>query len=398
MERLFQFSASRIQAVDVSFKRYMHKKINWNNRLIGITGARGVGKTTLLLQYIRENLAEFPDEVIYVNMDDLYFSRNTIVDFAGEFVKRGGKYLFIDEVHKYRNWSQEIKNSYDYFPDLKIVFTGSSALDIHKGEADLSRRAIVYTMQGMSFREFVELKYGHQFSEIQLEDMLSKSPVFISPILEKIKPIKYFEEYLQLGYYPFFTEGETEFSVRLKQTVNHVLDNDLPSVENIDFNAIHYLRKLISILAEIVPYKPNILKLSQQIGISRETLMRYLYLLEKADLLMLLQTDKEGIVKMNKPEKIYLNNPNLIYALTDSSANLGTSRETFFFNQLKVSHSVKWTEKGDFAVDGKYIFEIGGKNKTSKQIAGIENAYVAADNTEYAYQNRIPLWLFGFLY
>lgn len=398
MERLFQFSASRIQAVDVSFKRYMHKKINWNNRLIGITGARGVGKTTLLLQYIRENLAEFPDEVIYVNMDDLYFSRNTIVDFAGEFVKRGGKYLFIDEVHKYRNWSQEIKNSYDYFPDLKIVFTGSSALDIHKGEADLSRRAIVYTMQGMSFREFIELKYGHQFPEIQLEDMLSKAPVFISPILDKIKPIKYFEEYLQLGYYPFFTEGETEFSVRLKQTVNHVLDNDLPSVENIDFNAIHYLRKLISILAEIVPYKPNILKLSQQIGISRETLMRYLYLLEKADLLMLLQTDKEGIVKMNKPEKVYLNNPNLIYTLTDSSANLGTSRETFFFNQLKVSHLVKWTENGDFAVDGKYIFEIGGKNKTSKQIAGIENAYVAADNIEFAYQNRIPLWLFGFLY
>ena len=398
MERLFQFSASRIQAVDVSFKRYMHKKINWNNRLIGITGARGVGKTTLLLQYIRENLAEFPDEVIYVNMDDLYFSRNTIVDFAGEFVKRGGKYLFIDEVHKYRNWSQEIKNSYDYFPDLKIVFTGSSALDIHKGEADLSRRAIVYTMQGMSFREFIELKYGHQFPEIQLEDMLSKAPVFISPILDKIKPVKYFEEYLQLGYYPFFTEGETEFSVRLKQTVNHVLDNDLPSVENIDFNAIHYLRKLISILAEIVPYKPNILKLSQQIGISRETLMRYLYLLEKADLLMLLQTDKEGIVKMNKPEKVYLNNPNLIYTLTDSSANLGTSRETFFFNQLKVSHLVKWTENGDFAVDGKYIFEIGGKNKTSKQIAGIENAYVAADNIEFAYQNRIPLWLFGFLY
>jgi hypothetical protein len=398
MERLFQFSASRIQAVDVSFKRYMHKKINWNNRLIGITGARGVGKTTLLLQYIRENLAEFPDEVIYVNMDDLYFSRNTIVDFAGEFVKRGGKYLFIDEVHKYRNWSPEIKNSYDYFPELKIVFTGSSALDIHKGEADLSRRVIVYTMQGMSFREYIELKYGYQFPEIQLEDMLSKAPVFISPILEKIKPIKYFEEYLQLGYYPFFTEGETEFSVRLKQTVNHVLDNDLPSVENIDFNAIHYLRKLISILAEIVPYKPNILKLSQQIGISRETLMRYLYLLEKADLLMLLQTDKEGIVKMNKPEKVYLNNPNLIYALTDSSANLGTSRETFFFNQLKVSHLVKWTEKGDFAIDGKYIFEIGGKNKTSKQIAGIENAYVAADNIEYAYQNRIPLWLFGFLY
>lgn len=398
MEKLFQFSASRIQAVNLTFKRYMLEKINWNNRLIGITGARGVGKTTLLLQYIKENLAEVPAEVIYVNMDDLYFSKNAIVDFADEFVKRGGKHLFIDEVHKYKNWSQEIKNCYDYFPELQIVFTGSSALDIHKGEADLSRRAIVYSMQGMSFREFIELKYSHQFPAVQLEDILSKVPAYISTVLEKIKPIKLFEEYLQFGYYPFFTEGETEFSIRLKQTVNHVLDNDLPSVENIDFNAVHYLRKLVAILAEIVPYKPNILKLSQQIGISRETLLRYLYLLEKADLLMLLKTDGFGINKMNKPEKVYLNNPNLIYTLTDSSINTGTSRETFFFNQLRVDHSVNWCESGDFMIDGKTIFEIEGKNKTRKQIAGIENSFIAADNIEYAYQNKIPLWLFGFLY
>lgn len=398
MEKLFQFSASRIQAVNLTFKRYMLEKINWNNRLIGITGARGVGKTTLLLQYIKENLANVPAEVIYVNMDDLYFSKNTIVDFADEFVKRGGKHLFIDEVHKYKKWSQEIKNCYDYFPELRIVFTGSSALDIHKGEADLSRRAIVYSMQGMSFREFIELKYGHQFPAVQLEDILSKAPAYISTVLDKIKPIKLFEEYLQYGYYPFFTEGETEFSIRLKQTVNHVLDNDLPSVENIDFNAVHYLRKLVAILAEIVPYKPNILKLSQQIGISRETLLRYLYLLEKADLLMLLKTDGFGINKMNKPEKIYLNNSNLIHTLTDSSVNTGTARETFFFNQLRVGHSVNWCEAGDFMIDGKTIFEIGGKSKSRKQIAGIENSFIAADNIEYAYQNKIPLWLFGFLY
>jgi len=398
MEKLFQFSASRIRLVDLSFKRYMLNRINWDNRLIGITGARGVGKTTLLLQHIKENLSDVPGEVIYVNMDDLYFSKSTIVDFADEFVKRGGKHLFIDEVHKYKNWSQEIKNIYDYFPDLQVVFTGSSALDIHRGEADLSRRAIVYAMQGMSFREFIELKYGHQFPAIQMEDILTNASVYISSILEKIKPIKLFEEYLQFGYYPFFTEGETEFPIRLKQTVNHVLDNDLPSVENIDFNAVHYLRKLVSILAEIVPYKPNILKLSQQIGIGRETLLRYLYLLQKADILMLLQTDTFGINKMNKPEKVYLNNPNLIYTLTDSSANTGTSRETFFFNQLRIGHSVNWSESGDFMIDGKTIFEIGGKNKTNKQIAGIENSYIAADNIEYAYQNKIPLWLFGFLY
>ena len=398
MEKLFQFSASRINLVDTSFKRYLWNKINWNSRLIAITGARGVGKTTLLLQYIKENLNDKPDEVIYVNMDDLYFSKNTLVDFANDFAKKGGKYLFLDEVHKYRNWSQEIKNIYDYFPDLKIVVTGSSALDIFKGKADLSRWAILYKLHGLSFREFIALKYNYQFPFFELSDLLIDASKIIPTILDKIKPIKLFEEYLQLGYYPFFRDGETEFQFRLKQTVNHMIDCDLPSVENIDFNAVHYLRKLISILAEIVPYKPNIVKLSQQVGISRETLMRYLILLEKADLLILLQTSSYGINKMNKPEKIYLNNPNLVNTLADNSSNQGTLREFFFINQLQVLHSVNWSDKSDFLVDNKYTFEIGGKNKNSKQITGIENSFIAADNIEYAQNNKIPLWLFGFLY
>jgi len=398
MEKLFQFSALRINSIDTSFKRYLWNKINWNNRLIAITGARGVGKTTLLLQYIKENLNEFPDEVIYANMDDLYFAKNTIVDFADEFVKKGGKYLFLDEIHKYKNWSQEIKNIYDYFPDLKIVVTGSSALDIYRGKADLSRRAILYRLQGLSFREFIELKYNQYFPILELNDLLNNASKLIPPILEKIKPLKLFGEYLQIGYYPFFKEGEADFQIRIKQTVNHLLDSDLPSVEKVDFNAVHYLRKLIAILAEIVPYKPNIVNLSRQVGVSRETLLRYLYLLEKADLLMLLQTSTHGISKMNKPEKIYLNNPNLVNSLADNQSNQGTLRETFFFNQLQVLHSINGSEKSDFLVDDKYTFEIGGKNKTQKQITGIENAYVAADNIEYAQQNKIPLWLFGFLY
>jgi len=398
MEKLFQFSALRINSIDTSFKRYLWNKINWNNRLIAITGARGVGKTTLLLQYIKENLNEFPDEVIYANMDDLYFAKNTIVDFADEFVKKGGKYLFLDEIHKYKNWSQEIKNIYDYFPDLKIVVTGSSALDIYRGKADLSRRAILYRLQGLSFREFIELKYNQSCPILELNDLLNNASKLIPPILEKIKPLKLFGEYLQIGYYPFFKEGEADFQIRIKQTVNHLLDSDLPSVEKVDFNAVHYLRKLIAILAEIVPYKPNIVNLSRQVGVSRETLLRYLYLLEKADLLMLLQTSIHGISKMNKPEKIYLNNPNLVNSLADNQSNQGTLRETFFFNQLQVLHSINGSEKSDFLVDDKYTFEIGGKNKTQKQITGIENAYVAADNIEYAQQNKIPLWLFGFLY
>jgi len=398
MEKLFQFSASRINQVDTSFKRYLWDEINWGNRLIAITGARGVGKTTLLLQYIRENLNDVTDEVIYANMDDLYFSRNSLIDFADEFVKKGGRYLFLDEVHKYKNWSQELKNIYDYFPDLKTVVTGSSALDIYKGEADLSRRAILYRMHGLSFREFIALKYSHQFPVLKLEDILNNSSKIIPEILRTIKPLKIFGEYLQYGYYPFFMEGEPEFQLRLKQTVNHLLDSDLPSVEKIDFNAVHYLRKLISILAEIVPYKPNTVKLSQQVGISRETLLRYLYLLEKADLLILLQTSTYGISKMNKPEKIYLNNPNLVNTLADIQSNQGTLRETFFLNQLQVHHRVNWSDKGDFLIDNKYTFEIGGKNKTRKQITGVEDAWVAADDIEYVQQNKIPLWLFGFLY
>ena len=398
MEKLVQFSVSRINSIDISFKRYLRSKINWDNRLIAITGARGIGKTTLLLQYIKEELNHDPDAVIYVNMDDLYFSKNTLVDFADEFVKRGGEYLFLDEVHKYRNWSQEIKNVYDYFPGLKMVVTGSSALDIYRGKADLSRRAILYRLRGLSFREFISLKYSIDLKVYSLDDILFRSSEIIPGILEKIKPIKLFPEYLKTGYYPFFTEGESDFQIRLKQIVNHLLDSDLPSVQNIDFTAVHYLRKLISILAEIVPYTPNILKLSQQIGVSRETLLRYLYLLGRADLLILLQSATRGISKMNKPDKIYLNNPNLVNALADNPTSQGTIRETFFLNQLQVNHTVNSSGKGDFLVDKKYTFEVGGKNKTRRQVAGIENSWIAADNIEFSHQNKIPLWLFGFLY
>lgn len=398
MEKLSQYSNSRIGGVQTHFKRYLWKIVNWENRLNIITGPRGVGKTTLLLQYIKENLAHAPDEVIFVNLDDLFFSRNTLVDFADEFVKRGGKHLFIDEVHKYGNWSQEVKNIYDYFPGLRVNITGSSALDIYKGQADLSRRAILYKMNGLSFREFIELKYGYRFPVLRLEDILSNPMKPISMILEKIKPIKLFEEYLDAGYYPFFIEGEAEYHTRLKQTVNHILDNDLPSVELIDYQAVLKLRKLLSILSEIVPYKPNISKLSEQIGVSRETLAKYLHLLERADLLMLLRTSTHGISKMNKPEKIYLNNPNLISSLSSQMSQIGTVRETFFMNQLQVVHHVQYSASGDFVVDNKYTFEIGGKNKTNKQIAGIDRAYIAADNIEFSSQNKIPIWLFGFIY
>jgi uncharacterized protein len=398
MEKLFQYSASRINLVNLDFKRYLRDEINWNNRLIALTGARGIGKTTMLLQYIRENLNEKPDEVLYASLDDLFFSTNTIVELADAFVKRGGKYLFLDEIHKYRNWSQEIKNIYDYFGDLKVVITGSSALNIYKGTADLSRRAVLYQMKGLSFREFIRLKYKLNFPSLSLEEILNNPTNHINAILEKIKPIKLFEEYLQVGYYPFFVEDEQTYHDRLRQTVNHVLETDLPSVENIDFNAVHHLRTLLAVISEVVPFKPNIIKLSAQVGVSRETLMKYLFLLAKADLLLLLRSGTKGISKMNKPEKIYLNNSNLMFALTVTQVNTGTVRETFLFNQLAGSFPVAYTNKGDFLVANKFTFEVGGRNKTRSQIAGVPHSFIVADNIEYSNHNIVPLWLFGFLY
>ncbi len=398
MDKLFQYSASRVNAVNLDFKRYLWGKVNWNNRLIAITGARGVGKTTMLLQYIRENLMEEPDAVMFASLDDLYFSKTSIVEFADEFVKRGGKYLFLDEIHKYRNWSREVKNIYDYFGDLKMVITGSSALDIYKGTADLSRRAVLHKMQGLSFREFIRLKYKHDLPVLELEEVLLGPDKNIHAIVKEIKPIKLFEEYLQIGYYPFFTEDEQSFYERLKQTVNQVLETDLPSVENIDFNAVHHLRTLLSVISEIAPFKPNILKLSQQLNVSRESLMKYLYLLARADLLMLLHSQTGGISRMNKPEKVYLNNASLMFTLTGSEVNTGTLRETFFLNQVAGKYPVTYSEKGDFFVAGKYTIEVGGKHKSQKQISGVPDSFIAADNIEYAYGNKIPLWLFGFLY
>jgi predicted AAA+ superfamily ATPase len=398
MDKLVQQFLTRIDYVDLTFKRYLWNKINWSDRLIAITGARGTGKTTLLLQHIRENLSAETDKTLYVSLDNSYFLRNELHELTDYFVKRGGKFLFIDEVHKYPGWSTEIKNIYDNYPQLKIVFTGSSSLEILKGQADLSRRAVIYKLNGMSFREFLELKHREKFRTPEFHEIMENPMPFCREVIAKVKPIRYFEEYLKTGYYPFFTEGEQTYHQRIEQTVIQIIENDLSSIENIDYMSVYHLRKLLIILAEMVPFKPNIVKLSQQVGINRETLLKYLYWLERADLLMLLGTDKYGIVRMNKPEKIYLNNSNLAYALTSGSVNTGTMRETFFYNQVKVSHKVRYSEKVDFMIDDKLYFEIGGKTKSKKQLAGLDNAYIAADNIEYPDRNILPLWMFGFLY
>ena len=397
MKTLIQQFQARLTTVNVDFKRYLYSEINWNNRLIAIVGARGVGKTTLLLQRIKEQHSNL-NEVLYISLDNLYFGKYILSDFVDDFVKLGGKCLFIDEVHRYPNWSIEIKNIYDNYPQLTIVITGSSALDIHKGKGDLSRRIVIYKLNGLSFREFIEFKYKIKFNTYTLEEITENAIGIAQEINSKIKPIKLFKEYLEIGYYPFFIEQEDHYYQRIEQSVSEILENDLPAMEPIDFSAVYNLKKLLMIIAEIVPFKPNVSKLSQQIGINRDTLVKYLYWLQRADLLLLLSTDTYGIAKMNKPDKVYLNNPNLIYALGEDNANVGTVRETFFYNQLKVRHKIYYPDKADFLVDKKYLFEVGGKNKTQKQITGLEHAFIAADNIEYAFNNTIPVWMFGFLY
>lgn len=396
MERLKRLSDDAIRRVPTHFKRYLYNKINWNRQLIGISGARGSGKTVLLLQYLKS--LQDKNSGLYVSLDDLYFSQNKLVYFAEEFSKFGGKYLLLDEVHKYPNWSQEIKNIYDSLPDLKVVFTSSSALEIHKGSHDLSRRAIIHNIAGLSFREFIEIKYNKKFPTYSLEEILNNNNKICTSIKDKIKPIPLFKEYIENGYYPFFMNTETDYLKQLVNTINIVVENDLPAIYKIDFSSILKIKNLLYIISKIAPYKPNIEQLARQTNTSRETLLKYLYYLDKAQVLQWLGSDTFGINYLNKPEKIFLGNTNIAYAFSDNKANIGSIRETFFLNQLSVKHTVTYPKQGDFMVNDKYLFEVGGKNKTQKQIAGIKNAYIAADNIEYPFMNKIPLWLFGFMY
>ena len=350
--------------------------------------------------FVTITISLFPNssDALYISIDDLYFSGNNLLNFAEIFARKGGKCLFIDEVHKYPNWSQELKNIYDNIPEINIVFTSSSALQIYKGSHDLSRRVLMYSLKGMSFREFLELKYNYNFDSIKLDEILSFPEKSSSNIINKIKPYKYFSEYLSSGYFPFFIDGSTDYLSRIVSTINLVLEYDLPTIESIDYKSVYKLKKLIYLLSLMVPYKPNISKLAQQIEVTRSTLLKYLDMLHRAHILLLLGKDSMGINLINKPEKIYLHNPNLFYALNPEMPNIGSIRETFFINQLSQKHKINYSDKVDFLVDNKYSFEIGGKNKTRKQIKEVENAFIVKDDIEFGYENVIPLYLFGFLY
>ncbi len=389
MEKLFEYSNRLIKEVDTSFFRYMHDEINWQSRMIGLIGPRGVGKTTLVLQYIQQNLN--PTETLYVTAEDFYFVDNRITELADTFVKYGGKYLFIDEIHKYKDWAKELKLIYDYHKDLNVVFTGSSVLDIKKGASDLSRRAVMYNMQGLSFREYLKLFHNISANIYSLEDILQHK-VEISALE---RPLPLFADYLKKGYYPFALEED--FDIRLRQIINQTLENDIPMYADMNVATGRKLKQLLAIISKSAPFKPNMTKIAEMLSASRNNISDYCLYIEEAGMIAQLRDNTGGIRGLGKVDKIYLDNTNLIYNLADDTSNIGNIRETFFLNQMRVKHDVFASPVADFIIDDK-TFEVGGKNKGQKQIENVKNGYIVKDDIEYGFLNIIPLWQLGLTY
>ncbi len=389
MKSLYQKFEVLLQNTPLDFKRYLYKEISWHNRMTGIIGARGIGKTTMILQYIKENIGS--QKALYASADDLYFVSNRLYDLAEEHYKNAGEYLFIDEVHKYKDWSRELKNIYDSFPTLKVIFTGSSVLDILKGTSDLSRRAVIYKLQGLSFREYLKLFKNYEFQVYSLEQIINNE-VKLPGISH---PLPLFKEYLKKGYYPFGTESE--MSIRLTQIILQTLETDIPQYANLNAGTSRKLKKLLSIIAESVPFKPNFSKIAEMTKVSRNSLEDYFSYMERAGLIGQVRDETQGIRGLGKVEKVYLDNTNIIFNLAEHKANEGNIRETFFFNQMRLRNDIISSKKADF-VAGDYTFEIGGKNKQQKQIKKDGKSFVVKDDIEFGYLNVIPLWAFGFNY
>lgn len=398
MEKLIELFRKKMTGPLPVFERELERKINWNARLISVRGSRGTGKTTLFLQHIKKTFSNNLNKVLYVNLDNVYFSNNTLVELAEKFASRGGTHLFIDEVHKYENWSKEIKNLYDDFPELHIAFTGSSLLEILNGRADLSRRTLVYELTGLSFREYLSLIKAHDFPIFTLEEILKNNEQISAEIASKIKPFEFFDDYLSFGYYPYFLEGKDDYFNRLNETLNMILEVELPMLRGLEIAYIPRIKKLLAVIGESAPFIPNITQLAAKIGISRQTLLIYLKYLEDAKLINQLYKKSRGLSVLEKPERILMGNTNLIELFNGENANTGSRRETFVLNQLLHSHKVDFSEESDFFVDSKYTFEVGGKNKKRKQIQEIPDSYIITDDIEFGTDRRIPIWLLGFMY
>lgn len=395
-DKLTYSSLRKVESVQMRFHRYLFYQINWNNRLIGIKGARGVGKTTLILQHIKESFEDY-SKVLYVSLDNLIFNSVSVVELVEYHYTHGGTHIFFDEVHRCRNWQTLMKNLYDDYPDLKVVYTGSSMLEIDVRSGDLSRRQRLYSLHGMSFREYLGYEQVMDVPPLSLEQLLSDATKLSCNINKDVKILPLFESYLLHGVYPFYKEEGDGFESRLSDTIREVLENDLPTVEDVTFSTIQKTKRMLMILAKSVPQTPKMNELYAQLDTNREQGLRMLNNLQRAGLLSLFSHETKSFKHLVKPDKIYLGNTNLMVALS-SDANVGTLRETFFYHQLSEKHILTVPAQGDFLVDGTYLFEVGGCGKNFKQIQDIPNSYLAVDGIEYAVHNRIPLWLFGFLY
>lgn len=389
MERLQEYFDNQLEYTTSQFHRYMYNQIDWDNRLIGLVGPRGVGKTTLMLQHAKEQLPRH--STLFVTAEDMYFVINNIVEFAADFVKKGGRYLIIDEIHKMEDWARYLKLIHDYQPKLNVIFTGSSILDITKGTHDLSRRAIMYSMQGLSFREFLSLFHGINVQVYSLKQILNHEV----KIPTDVQILELFKDYLQKGYYPF--SKENQYKTRLKQVINNTLEVDIPQYAKMNVATGRKIKQLLGIIARSVPFKPNMSTLSTVLDTSRNSIADYFIYLEEAGMITLLRDSTSGVRALGKVNKVYLDNTALVYNLAEEEVNIGNIRETFFYNQMRLNHEVVSSDVADFTID-KYTFEIGGKNKKQKQIESVEDAFVVKDDIESGYLNVIPLWMFGLNY
>ncbi len=396
LQPLFNNYHRRIAKINLHFKRYLYTKINWNARIISIKGARGVGKTTMLLQHIKENYENI-DQTLYASLDDLWFATHSLIDLVDWADQHGITRLYLDEVHRYEQWAETLKNIYDSYPDMSIVYTSSSLLIQDNAKADLSRRQTAYTLYGLSFREYLAFENALHVDAIPLADLLQNHVTYAMQILQEIKVAPLLESYLRCGYYPFFREVGDDFTARLRETVSVVIDTDLPAVESVSFETIQKVKKLVMIISERVPFEPNMSELWKQLSTNNELGLRMLYALDKAQILSLLTSKAKNYKFLYKPDKIFLGNANLMHVLCPM-VNKGNERETFFYSQLHVGHDVKYPLKGDFLIDDTYLFEVGGRKKSFEQIADLPGSFLAVDDTEVGHGSRIPLWMFGFLY
>ena len=401
MKNLFDKHVRFYKQTPMSIIRQCGLEINWDTPLLALRGSKGVGKSTIMLQYIKQHYSISDRTVLYCSCDGAYFASHTLLDLVSQFYKNGGKHLFLDEIHKYPNWSREIKEIYDLYPSMRIVISGSSLLSLQEGDADLSRRCVNHDIQGLSFREFLYFYHGIDVPKYSLEQLLANPWPLVEEVNDKCRPLQYFQDYLQYGYYPYYLQLKNiiDYNTTIEQVVGYIVDDELPRICKVDVQNTRKIKALINILAISVPYEIDVKRLSIQSALQRTTVLEYFNYLNKAKILNLLYSDYYNAKKMQKPDKILMDNSNMLYALASQPVNIGTVRETFAVNQLSRSHLVEYAKiGGDLRVDGKYIFEIGGADKDFAQIADMPNSYILADDIEYPSGNKLPLWIIGFLY